>query len=148
MARAAAVNWGTGPWVFDTSAWWRSGLAAVAGGWDRAAEDELLVACPIVALELAQSARNSVAVARVGEVVGVLPEAPVTRAVTDSAFVALRELAGTGGGRHRLPIADALIAAAAADRGFDVLHYDRHYDTLATVLSFGSCWIAPPGSLE
>jgi predicted nucleic acid-binding protein len=119
----------------------------VAGSWDQAADGGLLVACPVVALELAQSARDSDGVARVGEVLAALPEAPVNRAVTDSAFAALGELAGTGGGRHRLPIADALIAAAAAERGFDVLHYDHHYDILATVLDFGSRWITPPGSL-
>jgi hypothetical protein len=28
-----------------------------------------------------------------------------------------------------------------------VLHYDRHFDTLATVLTFTSQWVAPPGSI-
>jgi predicted nucleic acid-binding protein len=36
------------------------------------------------------------------------------------------------------PRADYLIAAAAAERGFGVLHRDRHFDTLAAVLGFPS----------
>ena len=44
-------------------------------------------------------------------------------------------------------VPDALIAAAAAERGFAVLHYDHHFDKLATVLGFTSQWIAPPGSM-
>jgi predicted nucleic acid-binding protein len=35
-------------------------------------------------------------------------------------------------------VPDALVAAAAADRGFGVLHYDHHFDGLATVLGFAS----------
>ena len=98
-------------------------------------------------LELAYAARYGEEIARFGEGVVSLPLAPVTRAVTDTAFSPLRELAAEGGGRHRVPIPDALIAAAAAERGLEVLHYDRHYDTLATVLEFKSRWIAPRGSL-
>ena len=41
-------------------------------------------------------------------------------------------------GSRRLPAADYLIAASAAERGFGVLHQDRHFDTLATVLGFPS----------
>ncbi len=43
-----------------------------------------------------------------------------------------------GPGIRRLPAADYLIAAAAAERGFGVLHLDAHYDTLASVLGFVS----------
>ena len=39
-------------------------------------------------------------------------------------------------------------AAAAAQRGFAVLHYDHHFDKLATVLGFRSQWIAPKGSID
>jgi predicted nucleic acid-binding protein len=37
-----------------------------------------------------------------------------------------------------LPAADYLIAAAATERGFGVLHFDRHYDTLSSLLGFPS----------
>jgi predicted nucleic acid-binding protein len=38
--------------------------------------------------------------------------------------------------RHRVSIPDLLIAACAHQHGADVLHRDRHYDTLATFLAF------------
>jgi hypothetical protein len=31
--------------------------------------------------------------------------------------------------------------------GFGVLHYDRHFDALATVLDFESRWVAPADSM-
>jgi predicted nucleic acid-binding protein len=37
-----------------------------------------------------------------------------------------------------IPLVDYLIAAAATERGFGVLHLDAHYDTLATALGFAS----------
>ncbi len=45
-----------------------------------------------------------------------------------------RELGGTG--RHRVPVPDLLIAACAQQHGADVVHVDRHFDVLASVLSF------------
>ena len=38
--------------------------------------------------------------------------------------------------------------SAWAERGFAVLHYDHHFDKLATVLGFTSQWIAKPGSID
>ncbi len=44
-------------------------------------------------------------------------------------------------------IMGALVAAAAAERGFGVLHYDHDFDRLAEVLAFASQWVAPAGSV-
>ncbi len=49
-------------------------------------------------------------------------------------LVRYREL----GARRRIPAVDYLIAAAAAERGFGVLHADRHFERLASVLGFES----------
>jgi hypothetical protein len=50
---------------------------------------------------------------------------------------------------HRsVKLPDLLIAAAAQDSSVGVLHYDDDFDTLATVLSFDSRWIATRGSLS
>ena len=73
---------------------------------------------------------------------------PVAASAQRAAIGALRDLAADGPGRHRVPIADALIAAAAQEAGVDVLHYDRHYDRLAKALSFASVWIASAGTLD
>jgi predicted nucleic acid-binding protein len=51
-----------------------------------------------------------------------------------TARTAQRELAAKS--RHRVPIPDLLIAACAQQHQADVLHLDRHYDTLASVLTF------------
>jgi len=45
-----------------------------------------------------------------------------------------------------VPITDALIAAAATERGVGVLHYDEHFDRLAAVLEFESRWIIERGA--
>jgi predicted nucleic acid-binding protein len=67
---------------------------------------------------------------------------PVQRA----AIGALRALAEIAPRHHRVALADALVAAAAQEAGLGVLHYDHDYDRLAEVLSFRSCWAAPPGA--
>jgi predicted nucleic acid-binding protein len=107
-----------------------------------------ILSCPIVALELLYAARNAEEFdALVQEHAG-LREAPVTRSVTRTAIAALRELAHRGPGYHRVPPADALVAAAAQDVGVGVLHHDRHFDRLAEVLDFESRWIVPAASDE
>lgn len=143
-----ALSWRGGPWVADTSAWARANTPAVAEAWSAAARAGELVACPIVTLELLFDARDRTQVERVAAALGGLQQAPVVSSVTDAAIVAVCELAARGSaGSHRVRVADALVGAAAAERGFGVLHYDHHFDRLATVLGFVSQWIAPPGSL-
>jgi predicted nucleic acid-binding protein len=61
------------------------------------------------------------------------------RAVADAAMSAVSELAEHGDGYHRVPLTDALIAAAAAEHGgITLLHRDTHFDKLAKVLTFGN----------
>jgi predicted nucleic acid-binding protein len=144
-----ALSWNGGPWVADTSAWARASTPDVAPLWEAAARAGDLVGCPVVTLELLFDARDGVHVERVAATLGSLRDAPVTRAVTNAAIAGIRELAEQGSaGFHRVRLADALIAAAAAERGFGVLHYDHHFDRLATVLGFESQWVRPPGSLD
>ena len=50
------------------------------------------------------------------------------------AHAAQRELAAPS--QHRVPIPALLIAACAQQRQAAVLHIDRHFETLAQVLSF------------
>jgi len=143
------MSWRAGPWVADSSAWARAAAPEVADLWTVAAHAGELVACPIVTLELLFDARDAGEVERIATALAALQQAPVTRAVTDAAVGAMRELAASGSaGAHRVRVPDALVAAAAAERGFGVVHYDHHFDRLATVLGFTSQWIAAPGSLS
>jgi predicted nucleic acid-binding protein len=143
------MSWPSGPWVADTSAWARAATPRVAEAWKRSASAGDLVVCPVVTLELLYQARDGEQVERTARACAVLRQAPVTRSVTDAATMAIRDLASRGAaGAHRVRVPDALIAAAAAARGFGVLHYDRHFDRLAEVLAFESRWVAPPGTLD
>jgi predicted nucleic acid-binding protein len=79
-------------------------------------------------------ARDHASFGALDRALALLPQAPVTATVCAAALSASRELRGN----RRLPAADYLIAAAAAERGFGVLHLDSHYDTLASVMRFPS----------
>jgi predicted nucleic acid-binding protein len=119
----------------------------VAPRWKTAAHAGDLIGCPVITLELLYAARDRERVETVTAALAGLRQAPITRSVTDAAISAVRELAAHGApGAHRVRVPDALIAAAAAERGFAVLHYDQHFDRLATVLNFTSQWVADPGS--
>ncbi len=67
------------------------------------------------------------------------------RAVADAAMRALAELAARNDGYHRVPLTDALIAAAAAEHGgLAVLHRDAHFDRLSEPLAFHSVPLPGP----
>jgi predicted nucleic acid-binding protein len=141
----AAEPYGSGAaLVFDTSAWNRQRHPSVLPRWRATLTAGLLTACPVVALELLASARNEQAFRDLDQALAALAQAPITRAACDRALGASRELAGA----RRLPAADYLIAAAAAERGFGVLHYDRHFEPLCHVLGIESVLVAPRGDLD
>ncbi len=133
-----------GPLVFDTSAWSRQRDPSVFARWSATAESDLLVVCPVVALELLASARDEQKFAELDRTLIGLPTAHVTRSAGQAAIGASRELRG----ERRIPAADYLIAAAAAERGAGVLHYDSHFDLLCRALGIESVWVAPPGSID
>jgi len=143
MPNAEPYGSGT-PLVFDTSAWVRRTRSTVMPRWSATRDVGLLAVCPIVALELLAAARDEDAFQALDQALRALPNAPVTRAACDRALGASRELRG----ERRLPAADYMIAAAAAERGFAVLHYDRHFEPLCRALGIESIWIAKPGSID
>lgn len=140
------MRYGTGvALVVDTSAWARQHHPKVAPRFRDTAKADMLVGCPVVALELLTTARDATEHGRLAKSLSSLRQAPVTNGVCAAALSASSEL--TSANHPRVPVADYLIAAAAAERGFGVLHYDHHYDTLASALGFESVWIAPRGAL-
>jgi len=122
------------PLVIDTSAWNRQTEPKIRQPWKATARGGLLVSCPVAALEILSATRNEREFIAFEEGLGALPQAPVTASVCQAALGASRDL----GARRRIPAVDYLIAAAAAERGFGVLHADRHFELLATVLGFES----------
>jgi predicted nucleic acid-binding protein len=144
MPRAAEPYGSGAALVFDTSAWNRRTAPSVLPRWALTRDAGLLAVCPVVALELLAAARDEDAFRDLDQALAALPQAPVTRAACERALGASRELRGD----RRLPAADYLIAAAAAERGFGVLHYDRHFEPLCRVLGIASVLIAPRGDLD
>lgn len=129
---------GDAPFVVDTSAWWRfsslSGdlatLVRVAG------EDYRMWITPIVRMEILYSARSS------SEYIELETDLDALRILRSDR--AIGELAEHSDGYHRVPLTDALIAAAAEHGAVAVLHHDTHFDKLAEVLAFQSVQL--PGS--
>ena len=70
---------------------------------------------------------------------------PITEEVFERAMDVQGELAKSG--RHRLPIPDLLVAAAAEIAHLTVLHYDGDYDTIAELTGQPAEWVVPKGSL-
>lgn len=124
----------TVPLVVDTSAWVRQRDPAILPRWEATLRAGLIASCPVVALELLAAARDEDEYTGLAQALDALPQAPVTTSACRAALGASRDLRGS----RRLPATDYLIAAAAAERGFGVLHQDRHFDTLTAVLGFQS----------
>ncbi len=112
MPNAAEPYGSGGPLVFDTSAWNRQSDPAVLPRWLATEGVDLLIACPMVVLELLAAARNDEKFTSLDRTFAALPAAPVTRSAGAAAIGASRELRG----ERRLPATDYLIAAAAAER--------------------------------
>lgn len=106
-----------------------------------------LATCTIATFEVLVTARNAHELEDLEATQAELRWVPVSDSVQRAAIGALRDLARRGAGRHRIPLPDVLIAAAAQEAGIGVLHYDHHFDRLAEVLHFRSVWLAPAGSI-
>jgi predicted nucleic acid-binding protein len=135
------------PFVADTSAWWRAiALPGDLGSLlQSAVRDDRLWITPIVRMEILYSARTSSEHAALELELDALRILRNDRGVADAAMNALSELAERSDGYHRVPLTDALIAAAAAEHGgLAVLHRDAHFDRLAETLAFQSVELPGP----
>ena len=90
--------------------------------------------CAIVRLELLYSARSAADYQRIEADLAEFRELRIDAETIATAVGAHRELGLRG--RHRVPIPDLLIASCAQQHQAAVLHFDRHYEMLAEVLSF------------
>jgi hypothetical protein len=70
---------------------------------------------------------------------------PLDERVFERAMDVQGELAKSG--RHRVPIPDLLIAAAAEIARLTVLHYDGDYDTISEITGQPVEWVVAKGSL-
>ena len=108
------------------------------------ARDNALATCEIVALELLSWARSRADYEQRWAGLQTLVWLHVDRAVMQTALDLQRRLAARG--PHRRPIPDLVIAAAAAEYGATVLHYDHDFDLIAAVTGQAARWIIPRGT--
>ena len=103
--------------------------------------------CVPVALELLYSARTRAHYRLLAIDLRRLPILDVTVAVQTRAVEAQAALAERSQHRGATPV-DILVAAIAEVHGVVLLHYDRHFDTIARVTGQPMEWIARRGSLD
>ena len=144
---AAPPPFGGGVLIADKSAWEKARLPSIRVDWSRAFQGGQIVTCGIVELELLYSARDEADFASIEADLAGLRRIPIGRTEFAAAITAMRELSARQPRYHRVSLPDALIAAAAQERGCGVLHYDQHYDRLTEVMNFDNQWIAPRGTL-
>lgn len=135
-------------YLIDTSAWHRVASPVVAERWRNLLGSDAVAVCEQVALEVLFSARNAADYDRTkANLTGLIP-APMNDVTFRRALEVQQLLAHVGGLHHRsVTIADLLIAAAAEQAGFTVLHYDEDYDRIAAITGQPTEWVAPRGSL-
>ena len=108
-----------------------------------AAEDDDLCVCAVTRLELLYSARSRAGYHALEDDLTHFRQLRMDAETFAIALGAQRELAATS--RHRFPIGDLLVASCAQQHGADVVHVDRHYDSLAEVLAFTALRLAEGG---
>jgi predicted nucleic acid-binding protein len=109
--------------------------SAYVRGVEPAEEDELCL-CAVTRLELLYSARSKRDFERLEDDLAEFRDLRMDAQTFTMAISAQRQLAA--GGKHRVPIADLLIASCAQQHSAEVAHADRHYEALARVLVFSS----------
>jgi predicted nucleic acid-binding protein len=107
--------------------------AYVLGGVAASDADDLCL-CAVTRLELLYSTRSQRDYERLEGDLALFRDLRMDAETFATALTAQRELAATG--HHRVAIPDLLIAACAQQHGADVVHVDRHFETLAHVLAF------------
>ena len=102
--------------------------------------------CAIVDLEVLFSARNHKEHEAIRQRRALTYfQAPLTQQIFERAIEVQGQLAKQG--KHRLPIPDLIVAAAAEAHGLTVLHYDSDFDQIAKLTAQAMEWVVPRGTL-
>ena len=134
------------PYLIDKSALARMQYPAVEARLASLIESGAAATCSTVDLEVLYSTRNRDEHARVrARRLFAYRKVELTEAIFSRAVDVQGLLAGRG--RHRLPIPDLIIAAAAEAARMTVLHYDADFDAIAAVTGQDMEWVVPRGSL-
>lgn len=132
--------------LIDKSALARMPLPSVQARLVPILETGEAASCAIIDLEVLYSVRNAEDHERARRRRRLAYEhVELNDAVFERAIDVQAELATTG--RHRIPIPDLIIAAAAESAALTVLHYDQDYDLIGEVTGQEMEWVVPRGSL-
>jgi predicted nucleic acid-binding protein len=132
-------------YLADTSAWHRS--VQVRERWSTLIRDDLLALCTPVALELLYSARGKAEYEADARDLQRFPMLVLD--ARGEAIASQTQAALAARGQHRGPTpVDLLIAGIAEAHGATLLHYDRHFDAIASVTGQPAEWLARPGTLD
>lgn len=133
-------------YLVDKSALARMRLESVQRRLIPLIESKSVATCSIVDLEVLYSARNHEEHSKIRRRRHLsYHHVPLNEETFQRAIEVQGKLAERG--RHRLPIQDLIIAAAAELADLTVLHYDSDYDVIAQVTQQSCEWVVPRGSL-
>jgi predicted nucleic acid-binding protein len=132
--------------LLDTSVLTRLGEPAVRAMVEPLASLGRAARSGISDLEIGYSARNA---AEWDELVGALDAFVLVETMAEHvqrARQVQRMLAAISQRGRKIP--DLLVAAAAEQGGYTVLHYDADFDLIASVTGQPCQWVVPPGSVD
>ena len=132
-------------YLADKSALARVALPAVERRLRFLLEEGLVATCAIVDLEVLYSARSAADYRAILEERRGFESVPITPEVMDRAIEVQGLLARRG--RHRVPIPDLILAAAAEAANLVVLHYDADFERIAAATKQKHQWVVPRGSV-
>lgn len=133
-------------YLIDKSALARMTLRPVRQRLEPIIEAGEAATCTITDLEVLYSARNHGDFESIRRRRALAYEkAPIGEEILERAISIQEELAKSG--RHRVPIPDLIIAAAAEAAGLIVLHYDADYELIAEVTGQPVEWVVPRASV-
>lgn len=136
------------PELADTSVWARRRHPEVAPWWERALLAGDLGICEMVMLELLHSARTGQEMRTLRRDLSGLSQHATSERAWSRALDVYQRLADHAPQHHRsVKLPDLLIAAAAEEAGWPLVHCDQDYDAIASVTGQPTRWVAPRGSL-
>lgn len=132
-------------WLIDKSALARIAQSSDLELWSNRVERGLVHISNVTRLEVGYSAQSGGTARRqfTESPLAAMPVEYLTPRIEDRALEVQILLADKG--LHRGPsIPDLLIAATAELAGLTVLHFDKDFDTIATVTGLSAVWISAP----
>jgi predicted nucleic acid-binding protein len=141
------VTFPLGLYLIDTSAWSRSAVPPVRKRLVAILEAGVAATCLPLDLEDGRSARSfRDALSIRSRRAEIMTDLPITTAVATRARDLQVALTQRGHHRAASPV-DLMVAAAAAEYGAIVVHYDHDFDLISEVGGPRCEWVAPAGTL-